>query len=157
MKKILWIALILIFVICIILITPLVFSAQDKNGQIECYINFENTYTKCEHKTTFKTLKKEVFNNRDNIKEVYPSWEIKSVDEENIFLHKEIDNFCKDHYKAVLTGNKVSVYYLSNNTMCTSFYIPLKYLSEEDLNELQKGRILNSKEELTAFTEDFTS
>lgn len=157
MKKIIWCLGILVFTASILFLTPFVFRAKDTEGEINCFVNFENTYTKCPHITTFKTLAKESFANEEEIKIAYPSWKIKMKDDENIYLTKETDNYCKDHFIATLNENKITVKYLSDNSVYTSFYIPLKYLSENDIAELKKGKILNSKEEFTAFTEDFTS
>jgi hypothetical protein len=152
-----------IALLCIVLtvlsfiLYPLINSAETPQQKIQGTITFNTKYLKCNHTEIYKTSALETFNDQKDIKEKYPSWEIKDITDYTINLEKTIDASCNNHFSAVLDNNKIKICRLNDNSVYKEFYISLKYLTEKDLNNLKQGIVFNSQKDLTSFLEDFTS
>ena len=133
------------------------FITETKANTLEAEITFENVYEDCSHTESYTSPVKESFDSINELQTTYPSWKIKSFDENKIFLTKNTSGYCNNHYKIKLTGNKITVTRLKNKSVYKEFYISLKYLTDTDITELEKGKTVNSMQELTEFIEDFTS
>ncbi|MBO5454040.1 MAG: hypothetical protein J6A69_08785 [Clostridia bacterium] len=143
--------------VAVIFLFPFIRNVKSKDNKIEAILTFEHTFEKCGHTETYTPDNTETFEDISEITLLYPSWQIKTADEGRIYLIKTSEGYCKNHYKAHLRGNKITVTRLNDNTVYKEFYISLKYLTEDDINELKNGKAINSRQELTEFTEDFTS
>jgi hypothetical protein len=139
------------------MVFPLINSAKTPQKTIQGTITFNTKYLKCNHCEIYEASTSENFNDENDIKSKYPSWEIKNIENNSIHLEKTVDEYCCNHFFAVLNNNKIIICRLNDNSVFREFYISLKYLTEKDLENLKQGIVFNSKKDLTTFLEDFTS
>jgi len=149
----------LIIILCIMFTFKVyaLLTTETKAKKFEAEISFENVYSDCSHTESYTSPVKESFDSLDELQATYPSWKIKNFDENKICLTKNNSGYCNNHYQIKLNGNKITVTRLKNKSVYKEFYISLKYLTDTDIAELEKGKTVNSKQELTEFIEDFTS
>ena len=155
-KKLLTLVLILI-ISFIIIFTFSLKRVKSQDAKIEVTLYFEHIYEKCNHKEKYTSPEKLSFNSIDEVEKLYSSWKIKTAEEGSIYLTKSSPSYCSNHFKVKLKGNKITVTRLKDDSIYEQFYISMKYLTEEDIQKLTSGIILHSQQELTKFTEDFTS
>lgn len=85
---------------------------------------------------------------------VYPGWTIEHFDAVEVRMSLQVDSFCRDHANAMYIGVQdgfVAVYYGRPGMkpiIKEVTKIPISNLVAEDAEELRKGIIVNSKEEL---------
>lgn len=148
----------LIFAISLIVIFSFALKrVKSQDAKIEATLYFEHIYEKCNHTESYKSPEILSFNSIDEVETLYSSWKIKTAEEGSIYLIKSSPSYCPNHFKIMLKGNKITVTRLKDESIYEQFYISMKYLTDEDIQKLTSGIILHSQQELTKFTEDFTS
>ncbi len=157
MKKKLLTPILVLSISFIVIFTISLRGVKSQDVKIEATLNFEHIYEKCGHIEGYTSPQKQSFNSIDEVEMLYSSWKIKTATEDSIYLTKTSPSYCSNHFKIVLKGNKITVTRLKDNSICEEFYISLKYLTDEDIRKLTDGITLHSRQELTKFTEDFTS
>ena len=114
-------------------------------------------YDRCNHTITDSSPGTISYSSSEELLKRYPGYEITSGEEEKIVLTASVDNFCPHHYKAVLSGKKITITRLSDGKTTTAFEIMQNSLSDNEKSLLEQGVILDSQKALTSFIEDFTS
>ncbi|CQR73998.1 hypothetical protein SOV_21170 [Sporomusa ovata DSM 2662] len=114
------------------------------------------TYTKCKDQEVFRTKPPDnlvglTFN---QVQQIYSGWTIEKFDTKEVEMTLTVDSFCREHSNNMFIGIK--------NDYVTVFYgvpgpkaivkevtkIPVSSLMPQDVQELQQGLIVQSKEEL---------
>ena len=121
---------------------------------------FETHYNKCGH----SEIKKEKIENADvnktkeELAKKYVGWNIKSFSSKEVYMYKEQENQCKNHYLVKEVDNKVVVYSIDqdgNEAVKNETEILTKYLPEEDIKLLKKGIMANNQTELEEILSDY--
>lgn len=120
-------------------------------------ITLSEVYQKCGHTVTDTTLGTITYSTTKELSKRFPGYEITSGNEEEIVMTAQINNFCPYHYKATLSGNKITIIRMADNVKITAFTSNPKSFSANEKSLLEKGISLDSQKALTSFIEDFTS
>lgn len=117
-------------------------------------------YKKCGHTRTVRDMApREIVNlNKEKVQEYYKGWNIDSFAPNEIKLSRNNEGICSEHYIlresdgyiSISTKNDIGEYIFKGLTD-----IPVMYLPEEDLEELQKGIEIVGRDSLNKFLEDF--
>lgn len=121
---------------------------------------YETYYQKCGHSevTKEKISKDDVNKNEDEIKEKYIGWQIKSFSQSEVYLYKEVEKICENHYVVKQNDGKVTIYSVNQDgseTFKEQTEILTKYLPEEDIQLLEKGIKANNETELKEILSDY--
>lgn len=124
------------------------------------YITFYKYYKKCGHMTKEKIHITDNLVNltEDELQKVYKDWQINKFTSSNIELYKEFEGSCGEHYLVKTTNGFITVYILNDDNsveLKETTNIAVKYLSIEDMNELENGVVLYGNEELNSYIENF--
>ena len=114
-------------------------------------------FEKCGHTITDSSLGTISYSSAAELLKRFPGYKITSGEDEKVVLSVSVNNFCPEHYKVVLSGEKITITRLSDDIITTSFGINTGSLSESEKSLLEQGITLYSKKALTSFIEDFTS
>ncbi len=122
----------------------------------------EKYFKKCKHTTVdIIDVPKELVNlTEGELKQKYNKWEIKSFDNKEISIYREIDANCSSHYVIKDDDGYLAIY-----SQLTDDIIELKEkteievasLREEDKKALEAGVKIYGNAELSSFIEDFNS
>ena len=103
--------------------------------------------------------KKDLVNlTKDELANVYSDWQINRFTSSEIELYKEFDGSCGEHYLVKSTNGYITIYLLKSDDsteLKETTDIAVKYLSLEDMNELENGVTLYGKDSLNAYIENF--
>ena len=134
-------------------------SSEEKTTPNTTFI-FETHNNKCGH----SEVKKEKIENADvnktkeELSKKYAGWTIKTFSTKEVYLYKEQENQCKNHYLIKEADNKIVVYSLDqegNENTKKETEILTKYLPEEDVKLLKKGIMANNQTELEEILSDY--
>lgn len=114
-------------------------------------------YQKCGHTATDSTVGTVSYSSAEELLKRFPGYTITSGEGEKIVMSAKADGFCPDHYKATLSGRKITISRLSDGKKITSFEIMQNSLTDNEKSLLEQGITLDSQKALTSFIEDFTS
>ena len=124
------------------------------------YVIMIEKYKKCGHTITKKEeVPREIVNlNEQKVKEYYSDWNLDKFSSEEIEISKEKNGICGEHYVlresdgyiSISTKNDIGEYIFKALTD-----IPVQYLPEQDLTNLEKGIEIIGRENLNRFLEDF--
>ena len=95
---------------------------------------------------------------KDELANVYSDWQINKFTSSEIELYKEFDGSCGEHYLVKSTNGYITIYLLKSDNsteLKETTDIAVKYLSLEDMNELENGVTLYGKDSLNAYIENF--
>lgn len=95
---------------------------------------------------------------KDELANVYSDWLINKFTSSEIELYKEFDGSCGEHYLVKSTNGYITIYLLKDDDsmeLKETTNISVKYLSLEDINELENGVTLYGKDSLNAYIENF--
>lgn len=118
-------------------------------------------YNDCEHLVeTQKNIKEELLNKTEEEFQIeYIGWEIQKFTSSEVVVYKEIYDFCNEHYILKDVEGEIIVYaldkYNNEREIIKETGIQTKYLSEVDIENLNKGIKVYSNKELNQILEDF--
>lgn len=135
-------------------------SSSEYKTSPNCTIVLKLYYKKCGHLIERKKTIKEADVNltEKELSKRLTDWEIQKFTPTEIVLYKEIDDFCKEHYVLKEKEGNIAIFNLdenNNETLLTITDISTEYLTQEDLDKIKNGIIINSKKELNKTLEDF--
>lgn len=117
-------------------------------------------YKRCGHSRTVKEIvPREIVNlSEDKVQEYYKDWTIDSFTSNEIKLIRENKGICEEHYIlresdgyiSISTKNDIGEYIFKGLTD-----IPVMYLPEEDIKELEEGIELVGRDSLNKFLENY--
>ncbi len=97
------------------------------------------------------------------LQKVYQGWVIDKFDQDEVDMTLKIDSYCREHANNMFVGihdNKVAVFYGkpgSRPIVKEITSIPVSSLRKQDIEELQRGMIVQSTEELLRTLEGMQS
>ena len=115
------------------------------------------TYS-CNHKiTTISKIPDSFINKKiDDIKNLYPEYEIINYNEYEISANKYVPQICENHYMIVLSGNEIISYNKNSpDKIEKKIKINLNEFLKEDIEILKGGIEVGSKSEMLEFLEGF--
>ena len=124
------------------------------------YITFLKYYKKCGHisKEKIKVTDNLVNLTKDELSQLYSDWQINKFTSLDVELYKEFDGNCGEHYLVKTTNGYITIYIMNDDNsveLKETTDIATKYLSLEDMNELENGVTLYGKEALNSYIENF--
>jgi len=125
-------------------------------------LTIEKFFKGCGH-TTIDSIEipKELVNmTEEELQAKYEKWDIRSFEEKEIYLYREIEANCSSHFVVKENSGKVAVFsQLTNKNMqfIEDTNIDFESLREEDRALIQEGIEIYGQEELSSFIEDFES
>lgn len=123
-------------------------------------ITFFKYYKDCGH--TIK-VKNDITNDMVNMSQnefsqLYNDWQINKFTNTEIELFKEFSGTCGEHYLVKSNNGYVCIYNIQEDNsyeLKENTDIAVKYLSNDDIVELEKGVVLYGKENLNSYIENF--
>lgn len=118
-------------------------------------------YNDCNHKIERKITDTNAYINmtKEKFQKVFPDWEIKEFNENNVVLYKEENDFCNEHFLVKDEEGYVEIYTIDNDNNVLELLdktdIATKYLTKPDQDNLKKGMIIYTQENLNKLIEDF--
>ncbi len=114
------------------------------------------TYLKCGDEETFhsKPADNLVGLTAAQVQKVYSGWTMDKFDTQEVVISLKVDSYCREHANNMFIGVKdgyVAVYYGRPGPRAIVrevTQIPVQQLSAEDIEELKRGLIVKSREEL---------
>ena len=125
-----------------------------------CSITFHKHFLKCGHTIKEKSIATQdiVKFSKDEFEELYSDWQVSKFSSLEIDLEKNFDGLCGQHYLVKSDNGYVKIYNIKSDNFLEleeATEIAVKYLSLEDMNELENGVILYGKENLNSYIENF--
>lgn len=124
-------------------------------------ITFFKHYKTCGHTIKSKEFASDDMVNisQDEFFSLYSDWKINKFTSKEIELYKEFEGSCGEHYLVKSVDGFISIFNIKGETSETELLrttdISVKYLANEDVNELENGIILYGKDNLNAYIENF--
>ncbi len=118
-------------------------------------------YKDCGHlKQTEKEMREDLVNKtEEEFRLEYAGWELQTFTINEVMVYKEIQDFCDEHFLLKDVDGKINVYKLDKNDREKELFkkteIQTKYLSELDIENLEKGMKVYGNKELNQLLEDF--
>lgn len=114
------------------------------------------TYLKCGDEETFhsKPADNLVGLTAAQVQKVYTGWTMDKFDTQEVVISLKVDSYCREHANNMFIGVKdgyVAVYYGRPGPRAIVrevTKIPVQQLSAEDIEELKRGMVVKSREEL---------
>lgn len=126
------------------------------NAEVVIIENFK----KCGHTIAKREeAPREIINlNEDKVKEFYKDWNLDKFSCDEIQISRECNQICREHYILRESDGYISV--SAKNDIGEYIFkaltdIPVQYLPEADLQNLEKGIEIVGRENLNRFLEDF--
>lgn len=125
-----------------------------------CSILFLKHYTKCGHTTRERTnVDSDMVNlSEEDFRNQYSDWQITKFTSSDIELEKNFPSSCGEHYLVKPENGYITIYSIKEDNsleVVEKTEIAVKYLSLEDMNELENGVVLYGKENLNSYIENF--
>ncbi len=123
-------------------------------------IIFKTYYAKCNHYINeYKDIDASCVNlTEEEFEEKYKTWKLTGFSPEEVILEKQEDKYCNQHYLLKLNGDTLTIYLIDeygNEKEYEKTDITSKYLTTEDILNLQSGIKVYGKESLISTIEDF--
>lgn len=118
-------------------------------------------YNDCNHKIERKITDINAYINmtKEKFQKAFPDWEIKEFNANNVVLYKEENDFCNEHFLVKDEEGYVEIYTIDNDNNILELLdktdIATKYLAKPDQDNLKKGMIIYTQENLNKLIEDF--
>ena len=96
--------------------------------------------------------------NKEEIEKIYKDWKIEKFTKDEVVLFKEENDICNEHYLLKNENEYVKVYKIGEHNeevLIEDTNIAVKYLEKEDVDALNKGVAIYTREELNKSLEDF--
>lgn len=131
----------------------------------ETEITQKIVYLKCNDEEVYKTKAPDnlIGLNYLQVQKIYSGWAIEKFDTDEVEMKLEVDSLCREHANHMFIGIKdgyVAVYYGNPGPKAILkevTKIPVKDLMMQDQEELQRGMVVNSREEMLRFLEGMQS
>lgn len=117
-------------------------------------------FNKCGHTITKREeVPREIINlNEESVKEYYKDWNVDKFSSDEIIISRDNNKICNEHYIlresdgyiSISVKNDIGEYIFKGLTD-----IPVQYLPEEDITNLECGIEIVGKENLNSFLENF--
>lgn len=125
-----------------------------------CILTLKIYYEKCEHLIEKKENinQSEVNMEEEEIRQKFKEWELQKFTSTEVVLYKEVNEFCNEHYILKEKDGYIAIFELdeeNKETLLKTTDISTQYLTEKDLEEIQKGIIVYTEKELNKVIEDF--
>lgn len=135
-------------------------NSNDEKTSPNCVLTLKIYYNNCGHLIEKKEDIKETEVNmtEEELKEKFSEWEIQKFTPTEIVMYKEVNEFCNEHYLLKEKDGYISIYSLDENNnekFIETTDISIEYLTEEDLENIEKGITVYTKKELNKTIEDF--
>ena len=135
-------------------------NAKEEKISPGAMLVFTKYYKKCNHKIIEKQMvDKDLINlSEEEFKKLYKDWKIEKFTNKEIELYKEFDGECEEHYLVKSEDGNINIYKIKENGelfLIEKTEIETKYLSDEDIKNLEDGVTLWGNQELNAYIEDF--
>ena len=124
-------------------------------------ITFITNYNKCNHTSKITSLIPKSFINftKESLIKEYPDWNLLSFNSNNIIFCKDIEEFCNSHFLIKANKNNLISIYNINSDGSTSLKentnINIIFLSDIDIIELSKGKLIFGYNNLNSYLENF--
>lgn len=117
-------------------------------------------FTKCGHfKFNYTELPIEIINlKKEEVSKVYPNWKIESFSKSEVVISKEENKMCEEHFIIKLDNDIVKIYNKSDDEKLNLYMeteISKEYLTESDIEKLNKGMAVYGIGKLNSVLEDF--
>lgn len=133
-------------------------ARQDARIKIAASTDLVQTiiYLKCGDEEVFRTKPADnlIGLNAAQVQKIYAGWTMDRFDVHEVAMSLKVDSYCREHANNMFLGIKdgyVAVYYGKPGPRAIVrevTRIPLQRLSAEDVEELRRGMVLKSREEL---------
>ena len=135
-------------------------NSNDQKTSPNCVLTLKIYYNNCGHLIEKKEDIKETEVNmtEEELKDKFSEWEIQKFTPTEIVMYKEVNEFCNEHYLLKEKDGYISIYSLDENNnekFIETTDISIEYLTEEDLENIEKGITVYTKKELNKTIEDF--
>ena len=136
-------------------------NATNKKISINTNIEEITYYNKCNHQieNKIKNTEKYVNMTEEEFQKKFPTWEIKEFDADKVVLYKEEDDYCQEHFLVKDEDGVVTIYTIDNEERVLELLdktnIATEYLAQVDQENLKKGIIIYTKQNLNKLIEDF--
>lgn len=117
-------------------------------------------YKKCGHTTKkYETAPQFTVNlNQEELQKMYENWEIKSFSNNEIVMKKTEEGICDEHFVLRDEEGQIAIYQLDENNgekIIERTGIIVRYLPEEDKENIENGIYVNGNEALNRLLENF--
>ena len=134
-------------------------SSEEKISP-NCLITLKKHYNKCGHTTKeYVDVSSDLVNKTKNdLQNKYEGWEIEKFSPTEIYLYKEFDGECGEHYILKEDNGKIVIYRINEEgeeEIYETTEIAVDYLTEDDKENIKNGIKVNGQEELNQLIEDF--
>ena len=135
-------------------------SLTEEKVSPNCTIVEKQYFTGCDHLIKdIKEIPEDWINmTEEQILEQYPDWTLESFTNNQIIVSQEKEGYCGEHYVIRTHNDVIGIYTLDENgkeTLKEDTDIPTMYLTEEDLEILNKGIQAIGENQLHQVLEDY--
>lgn len=135
-------------------------SLTEEKVSPNCTIVEKQYFTGCDHLIKdIKEIPEDWINmTEEQILEQYPDWTLESFTNNQIIVSQEKEGYCGEHYVIRTHNDVIGIYTLDENgkeTLKEDTDIPTMYLTEEDLEILNKGIQASGENQLHQVLEDY--
>ena len=135
-------------------------SLTEEKVSANCTIVEKQYFTGCDHLIKdIKEIPEDWINmTEEEIIEKYPDWTLESFTNNQIIVSQEKEGYCGEHYVIRTHDDVIGIYTLDENgkeTLKEDTDIPTMYLTEEDLEILNKGIQAIGENQLHQVLEDY--
>ena len=135
-------------------------SLTEEKVSPNCTIVEKQYFTGCDHLIKdIKEIPEDWINmTEEQILEQYPDWTLESFTNNQIIVSQEKEGYCGEHYVIRTHDDVIGIYTLDENgkeTLKEDTDIPIMYLTEEDLEILNKGIQAIGENQLHQVLEDY--
>ena len=135
-------------------------SNNEEKISPNCSFTEKIYYKKCEHTISkYLELPADMVNlTREQVQTKYTDWNIEKFASNEIVLSKEVDGECGEHYLIKDDNGKLVIYKIFEDGSQEEFEktdISTEYLTDTDKIDIEKGIVINGKQKLNEFIEDF--
>lgn len=135
-------------------------NSQEEKISPNCLLVLKKYYEECNHTINeYVDVPQDLVNGtEEDLKKIYPYWQIEKYSSNEIILYKEFNSNCGQHFVLREDGGKITVYKINENNeeeIYEKTEISVEYLSETDKSKISEGIKVNGIEELNQLLEDF--
>lgn len=138
-------------------------SVETNKTLLEATMKLERFYSKCGH-TLYEEDSMErryIGKTEDELTALFPNWQLKRFDPEQVVLHMELDAYCPDHYLIKEEDGYLVIFRSDKDTglplIVEAMEVSLEHLNQEALDEIKEGVIVDSIEGVEPLLENWGS
>lgn len=134
--------------------------AEEEKVAYNATFALKQYYKECGHfKFNYSELPSEIINlTKNEVKELYPNWNLEKFSSSEIVLSKDIDDMCDEHFILKLGEDNIEVYKdlkSGEQKLYKSTNISKDYLTSVDIEKLEEGIYIYGIGNLNSAIEDF--